>query len=464
MAEPMIPEYITVHLGAPNSNAENVTLPFRDYIKNVASSEIYPTWPKEALKANVLAQISVAMNRVYTEYYPASGKDFDITSSTAYDQSFVYNRDIYENISELVDEIFDSYIRKDGNVEPLFATFCDGDKVQCNGLSQWGSVYLAGQGRSALEILRNYYGDDIEIVSNLPISGSERSAPAVPLREGDTGRDVEYIQLRLNRISANYPAIPKIPVTDGFFGPETLAAVREFQRVFGLTDDGIVGNATWYAVQRIYNAVKRLNSLNAEGLRYNEVDRQFPSTLSLGDQNTGVSLLQYYLNYLSAYYDTIPSIAVDGIYGESTRDAVLAAQSTFGLPVDGVVGEQTWNAIVDAYFGIVRRIPVTYTEGETIPFGGTVLREGSESESVRVLQEYLNFIADYFPEIPSVTPTGYFGPQTAATVEAFQRTVGLPVSGLVNAVTWGAIADLYSDLYIGSRLGEGQYPGTAPGA
>lgn len=194
------------------------------------------------------------------------------------------------------------------------------------------------------------------------------------------------------------------------------------------------------------------------------MDRQFPETLSLGDQNTGVALLQYYLDFLSAYYDSIPPLESDGIFGESTRNAVYAAQAVFGLPVDGVVGEQTWNAIVDAYYGIVRRIPVSYVEGNTIPFGGEVLRQGSESESVRVLQSYLDFIAGYFPEIPAVTPTGYFGPRTEASVRAFQEVVGLPASGIVNAVTWGEITDLYSDLYIGSRLNEGQYPGSPVGS
>ncbi|MBE6645160.1 MAG: spore cortex-lytic protein, partial [Ruminococcaceae bacterium] len=166
MPNPTIPENIVVHLGAPDDDAENVTVSFPDYIKNVASSEIYPTWPEEALKANILAQISVALNRVYTEYYRSRGKPFDITSSTAYDQSFVYQRDIYENISDLVDEIFNDYLRRDGFIEPLYATFCDGVEVSCDGLSQWGSVTAANNGNSAIEILRRYYGNDVEIVFN----------------------------------------------------------------------------------------------------------------------------------------------------------------------------------------------------------------------------------------------------------------------------------------------------------
>ncbi|MBE6652791.1 MAG: spore cortex-lytic protein [Ruminococcaceae bacterium] len=460
---PVIPETITVHLGAPDEPAPNVTLPFMDYIMNVASSEIYPTWPEEAIRANVYAQISYALNRVYTEYYRSRGYDFDITNSTRYDQYFVNGRDIFENIQRIVGDIFNDYVRRQGTVEPLFAQYCNGTTVTCDGLSQWGSVELAQAGYTPYRILQNYYGNNIDIVQNAPIGGPTPSAPANPLRLDSSGGEVRQLQIRLNRISDNYPNIPKIRYPNGIFGFDTEEAVKAFQRTFNLTDDGIVGNATWYAIQRIYTAVKRLNSLTSEGLRYNEVDRQFPSTLSLGDQNSGVALLQYYLDYLSAYYDTIPPLEADGVFGPSTRDAVYAAQTSLGLPADGVVGEQTWNAIVDAYYGIVRRIPVTYTEGNTIPFGGVTLRQGSESESVRVLQEYLSFIAEYFPEIPAVTPTGYFGPRTEASVRAFQETVGLPVSGLVNAVTWGEITDLYSDLYIGSRLGEGQYPGTPVG-
>ena len=268
---PVIPEKIVVHLGAPDEPAENVTVNFVDYIKNVASSEIYPTWPTEALKANILAQTSVALNRVYTEYYRSRGYDFDITSSTAIDQSFVYQRDIFDTVDTLVNEIFNSYIRRKGFIEPLFATFCDGVEVSCDGLSQWGSVELAGQGESYISILRRYFGDDVEIVTGAPVENVSPSPPSAPLREGDTGRDVESIQLRINRISQNYPAIPKIYPTDGFFGQSTKDAVTEFQRVFGLTPDGIVGSATWYKIQFIYNAVKNLYTVNSEGLKYGDL-------------------------------------------------------------------------------------------------------------------------------------------------------------------------------------------------
>ena len=187
---PFIPENITVHLGAPDANARNITLPFADYIANVASSEIYPTWPESALRAHIYAQISFALNRIYTEYYRSRGYDFDITNSTAIDQSFVYGRDIFENIRQLTEELFPNYIRRQGSVEPLFAAYCDGVRVTCPGLSQWGTVDLARQGLTPYEILTYYYGNDIDIVTNAPVQGITVSVPTEPLRLGNVGNNV----------------------------------------------------------------------------------------------------------------------------------------------------------------------------------------------------------------------------------------------------------------------------------
>ena len=459
---PYIPELITVHLGSPDSNAPNVTLPFSDYIANVASSEIYPTWPENALRANILAQISFTLNRIYTEYYRSRGYDFDITNSIAIDQSFVNGRDIFSNVSELVSELFDNYIVRGNNVEPLFATYCDGVEVTCNGLSQWGSVTLAEQGLTPYEILQYYYGDDINIREAEDVRGITESYPRFPLSVGSTGDNVRRIQIRLNRISDNFPAIPKIPAPYGIFSFDTEDAVREFQRIFNLTPDGIIGKATWYEIQKIYASVKRLNDVSSEGISLEEVSNQFPETLRLGDRGIGVSSLQYYLAYISQFYDTITPTAIDGIFGQGTESSVISAQRTFGLTPDGVVGEATWNAIYNAYLGIVNTIPVKYTEGNAIPFPGVFLRVGIESEEVRVLQEYLSFISGYYPEIPPVNPTGYFGYQTEAAVEAAQSLAGLDPNGIVGPVTWLEIARLYSDLYNGTRLNEGQYPGFAP--
>lgn len=460
---PIIPETITVHLGAPGTPAQNVTIPFFDYVTNVASSEIYPTWPENALRANMYAQISFALNRIYTQYYRSRGYDFDITNSTAIDQSFVNGRDIFDNIREIAGDIFNSYVRRRGSVEPLFTAYCDGVEVTCQGLSQWGSVDLANRGLTPYEILTTYYGDDIDIVTNVPVEGLNADVPVFPLRVGSVGDDVRTVQIRLNRIAQNYPAIPKIVQTDGIFVEDTEAAVRAFQEIFNLTPDGIVGRATWFAIQAIYAGVKRLNELDSEGIRLEEVTKQFPEVLREGDSGTGVLSLQYYLSFLAAYYSTIPAVEIDGTFGPATRAAVTDLQTTFGLVPDGIVGPETWEAMYRAYLGIVETVPEDYTVSGAIPFPGVVLRQGADSPSVRVLQEYLTRISQAYPSIPSVTPTGYFGNQTEASVRAFRAAFGLPVSGTVDAITWTAIADLYSDLIASDTLQDGQYPGFTVG-
>ena len=456
---PVIPETVTVHLGAPDSDAPNVTVPFIDYVTNVASSEIYPTWPESAIRANIYAQISFVLNRIYTEFYRTRGYDFDITNSTAYDQYFVNNRDYFENISQIVGDIFNSYIARQGNVEPLFAQYCDGIKVSCNGLSQWGTVELANQGYTPYEILQYYYGNDINIISDVPIMNVYSSAPAVPLRLGSGGDEVRTLQLRLNRISNNYPSIPKIALPDGVFSFDTENAVKRFQEIFGLTPDGIVGNATWYRILFLYNAVKKLNELNSEGITLSEVTQQFPGATSIGDTGEGVVNIQYLLAYLAQFYNEIPSVSLDGIYGEQTADAVRAFQRLFELPITGNTDLVTWDALYRTYQGFIQTIPFKYIEGRIYPYPGVPLRLGSESEVVRLLQEYLNYISIFYPQIPSVSPTGYFGSRTQEAVIAFQRMQGISPTGTVAAATWNEISSLYSDLYLGNQLADGQYPG-----
>lgn len=460
MPNPVIPEQIVVHLGAPDSDAINVTESFPDYIKNVASSEIFPTWPEEAIKANVIAQISVALNRVYTEFYRSKGYNFDITNSPAYDQTYVYQRDIFSNVSEIVDEIFDSYIRRDGFIEPLFAEFCDGVEIQCNGLEQWGSVSLAEDGLDYFSILQNYYGDNIVLEQNVPVENVVASAPAVTLREGDTGRDVELIQRKLNRISANFPGIPKISPADGFYGPSTTAAVRKFQEVFNLDVDGLVGRATWNQIQFIYNAVKKLFTVNSEGLRVSDVTTRYTETLSEGSSGDGVLNIQYFLSYIALFVPTVVAAALDGSYGPATTNAVRSFQRTYGLEETGVVDRQTWDKIEDVYYSIVSQIDFEFYSGRILPFPGRVLREGIEGNDVRVLQEYLNYIANTYPEISKVNVDGVFGPSTAEQVRQFKEIFDIPgAPDRVNAPAWNSIANIYDDLYVGNSVNEGQYPG-----
>lgn len=348
---PFVPQRITVHLGPPASDARNVTVSFSDYVKNVASSEIYPTWDESALRANILAIVSFALNRVYTEFYRSRGYDFDITNSTAYDQYFVEGRSYFENISRIVDELFNDYLRRPGFVEPLAAKFCNGTTVTCEGLSQWGSQNLAQQGYNSQQILRSYYGD-VETVLNAPIRGITSSYPGTPLRNGSTGPNVVVVQTSLNRIAQNYPAIPKIPAVDGIYGPRTEASVRTFQEIFGLTPDGVVGPATWYELVRLYVAVTSLAELRSQGQQFYAISWSAPNSLQAGDTGEKVRQLQYMLSLLSTYIPEIPPVSVDGIFGPATRAAVLAAQRRFRLPETGSVDTQTWDEIYDQYSGI----------------------------------------------------------------------------------------------------------------
>ncbi len=348
---PYVPRKITVHLGRPDEYAANVTVPFSDYVKNVASSEIYPTWDESALRANINAIVSYALNRVYTEFYRSRGYDFDITSSTAIDQAYVNGRSYFENISRLVDELFNDYLRRPGFVEPLAAKFCNGTTVTCEGLSQWGSENLARQGYSSTQILRNYYGN-VEIVNDAPIMGITSSYPGTPLRRGSSGPYVVVLQVMLNRISQNYPAIPKLTTVDGIFGSRTEASVRAFQQVFGLAADGIVGKATWYAMVRLYTAVTRLSELRSQGQRFYNIQWEYPNSLEPGDRGDKVQHLQYMLSVLSDFIPQIPDVTVDGIYGNATAAAVRAAQGWFELPITGRVDAATWEEIYDQFAGI----------------------------------------------------------------------------------------------------------------
>lgn len=439
-----IPETITVHLGAPSASAQNVTLPFSDYIKNVASSEIYPTWPESALRANIYAIITFALNRYYTEFYRSRGYNFDITSSTQYDQKFINNREIFENVSKIVDEIFNDYVTKGNQVQPYFTAYCNGTTVTCDGLSQWGTVSLAERGLVPYEILQYYYGDDINIVENAPISANVPSYPGVIFRLGSSGEEVRTIQQQLNRISANYPSIPKIPEINAIYDEPTRRAVQRFQEIFNLTPDGQVGKGTWYKLKQIYTGVKDLSELYSEGITITEAQRQFRTILQLGDTGQDIATLQYYLDFIASFYDTIPDIAIDSVFGEKTRDAVLAFQRQFGLPQDGIVGRQTWNAIQDQYDAILRSLPEEYKSYSSLLYPGYYITTGATGKVVEQLQTFINTIAEYNPSVPSVTVDGVFGSGTQEAVRAIQRLNGQNPSGAVGPLTWNVIVNMYN--------------------
>ena len=457
---PFIPETITVHLGRPDdASAENVTVSFTDYIKNVASSEIYPTWPESALRANIYAIISFTLNRVFTEWYRSQGYNFDITNSIQYDQSFVKGRDIFEPISRIVDEIFTDYIVRQGNVEPLFAVYCDGIEVpDCGGLTQWGSVELANQGYGPYDILTYYYGDDIDIVTgevreNLP------SYPGTPLKLGDGGNEVSQLQLRLNRISNNYPAIPKIYPLTNVYDLSTENAVKKFQEIFNLPVTGVTDKATWYKIAYIYASIKRLAELDSEGLTLEESAPEFPEELSQGMSGLPVSYLQYFLAVVGAYYQSVQPVEITGTFDDATVASVKSFQQVYGLPQTGIVDRQTWDDLYRAYSGIVENVPINTTGEAPVLFPGRILTEGMTSEYVRIMQEYLNYIHQTYPDIPAVNPTGYFGPITKSAVTAFQNRFGIEPTGTIGAVTWNEISNIYNELRFGYEKSPGQYAG-----
>ena len=424
-----VPKYITVHLGAPNnSSARNVTVSFRDYIKNVASSEIYPTWPEAALRANILAQITFAQNRIFTEWYPSQGYNFNITNNTAYDQYFVYGRNIFTNISRLVDELFDRYIRRSGAVNPIFSQYCNGTTVTCAGLSQWGTVALANSGYTPLGILRYYYGDDIVIDTAAVQRRISSSYPGTPLTVGSRGEGVRTIRTWLNRIRINYPAIPSISAAGGdLFNDETRRAVQTFQRIFNLSPDGIVGATTWNKIAYIYVAVMRLAELGGEDI---PLPSQRPAgTLRRGSSGETVRLAQYFLRVIALYDDELPPITIDGIYGSATENAVRTFQKMQGLTVDGIIGTATWNALYERFLGI------NQATGLAVSYPGTPLKIGSRGDNVRLVQEYLNALAGAYP-LPRVTVDGIYGSATENAVTAFQRLFGLAADGIVGPRTW----------------------------
>lgn len=381
---PFVPQNITVHLGSPDSPAANVTVPFIDYVKNVASSEIYPTWDTDALAANILAIVSFALNRVYTEFYRSRGYDFDITSSTAIDQAFVNGRSYFDSVSRVAEQLFNDYLRRPGFVEPLAAKFCNGTTVTCEGLSQWGSQNLAAQGFTAQQILRNYYGN-VEIVNDAPVRGITSSYPGTPLRRGNTGPYVVIVQTSLNRISQNYPSIPKLANVDGIYGSRTEESVRRFQQIFGLEPDGIVGKATWYALVRLYTAVTKLSELRSQGQQFYSINWEYPGDLAAGDRSEKVRHLQYMLNILSEFIPEIPPVTIDGIYGPTTEESVRAAQLFLQLPETGVTDDKSWEEIYDQFAGIEN---TALRNKEIFPFVSSASRSRNRYADTSTLTQF----------------------------------------------------------------------------
>ncbi len=454
----IIPKNITVHLGKPAASARNVTVSFRRYIANVASSEVYPTWPESALRANIHCQISLALNRIYTEWYPSRGYSFNITNSTSYDQYYVHGRTVFDVMVRLTDDIFNTYLRKTGTVNPYYSEYCDGKSVTCPGLKQWGTVTLAKQGKTPLQILKYYYGSNIEIVRTNNIQAIPQSYPGSPLRQGDSGTAVFTLQRQLNRIAKDYPFFGKLTV-DGVFGPRMVSTVKTFQRQFNLTADGVVGRQTWYKISYIYVSVKDLAELTSEGETSSGTlsDGSWGGTvLRTGSTGSAVEQVQFWLNTLAQYESALPSLAVDGRYGAVTASAVRAFQRRYGLTVDGVVGRETWNAIYNEFRSIQS------DNGTPNAYPGTALREGASGQNVRLVQFWLKIAHTVYSRLNDITVDGRFGAATTAAVKRFQTYFGLTSDGVVGRTTWNKLYEVYNDIankLLSSSLRPGEYPG-----
>ena len=416
------------------------------------------TWPEQALRANIHCQISLALNRIYTEWYPSRGYNFNITGSPGYDQAYVHGRTVFDVMVRLTDDIFSTFIRKTGTVNPYFSEYCDGKTVSCPGLKQWGTVTLAEQGRSALSILRYYYGNDVEVIRTSNIASIPESYPGSPVRRGDRGPSVFTLQRQLNRITKDYPFFGTL-MPDGIFGEQMAETVKRFQRQFSLTADGVVGRQTWYKISYIYVSVKDLAELTSEGETSSGVlsDGTWGGTvLRTGSRGGAVEQLQFWLNTISQYVASIPSVSVDGSFGSRTAAAVRAFQRRYGLAVDGVVGEATWNAIYAQFFSIQS------DNGTPNAYPGTALRQGDEGQNVRLVQFWLKIARTVYAALNNPTVDGQFGAATKRAVEAFQRYFGLTADGVVGRTTWNKLREVYTDI-ANDLLAEGLRPGEFPG-
>lgn len=408
-------------------------------------------WPEQALRANIHAQISLALNRIYTEWYPSKGYSFNITNSTSYDQYYVQGREVFEVMQRITDDIFNTYVRRQGNIDPYYTEYCDGKQVTCKGMKQWGTVSLAEQGKNALQILQYYYGSDIEIVRTNRIQAIPESYPGTPLRRGSTGTAVRTLQRQLNRIAQDYPSFGTLNV-DGVFGAATEEVVKKFQKQFSLTQDGVVGRSTWYKISYIYVAVKKLAELSSEGVQNDgsPIDGVYPGTsLRVGSTGAAVEQIQFWLSELAQFDDSIPAPAVDGIFGSGTENAVRAFQSYFGLTVDGVIGPATWNLLYEVYTDVANDLLLPNQRPGVYP--GSPLRQGSTGTAVREIQYYLYLLSAYYNSIPPIAFDGIFGPATTEAVKAYQQLFGLTVDGIVGPATWNSIYAQYQRL----RLADG---------
>ncbi len=439
---PIVPNNIIVHLGKPDEKASDVTVSFIEYISNVASSEIYPTWPRASLEANIYAIISFTMNRIYNEWYRSKGYTFDITSSSIYDQAFVYNRSTYENINNIVEEVFNNYVVKGNQVQPYYTRYCDGRKTTCEGLSQWGSVTLANQGKNYLDILKYYYGNDIRIVKDAIVGDVSEGYPGYVVGLGSAGNPVLAIQRDLRRIKRNYPAIPSISSTLGIYDEETDEAVKKFQEIFSLPVTGRVDKATWYKIKYVYTSVKKLGDLYSEGLSENEATFLYEDELNYGDTGIEVEFVHYFLDAIAFLDSDIPRLPTNSIYNDNSVAMVKAFQNKYGLPVTGTFTYRDWKVLKEVYDNILKSFNSEYQSYIDELYPDYFLTRGVSGEDVRRLQMFLLSICRYDHSIPGVRVNGVFDELTEKSIRKIQADNGFEVNGIVGPLLWNRVVEL----------------------
>ena len=439
---PVVPNNIVVHLGSPSSNSRNITVPFTSYISNVAASELYPTWPQNALIANIYAIISFTMNRIYNEWYRSKGYNFDITSSPAYDQTYTENRSTYENINNIVQEIFNNYVVKGKGIEPYFTSYCDGRKLICNGLSQWGSVTLANQGKTPLEILKNYYGNDISIKYDAEVGDGTIGYPGYDIELGSFGNPVLAIERDLKRIRNNYPAIPEIPSSPGIYTNDLANAVKKFQEIFNLPVTGVVNKATWYKIKYIYNSVKKLGDLYSEGITEEEATFLYNDKLALGNSGIDVEYIHYFLDALAFLDPDIPRLQTNSIYSENTVTMVKAFQKKYGLPVTGDFTYSDWKVLKEEYEKILSYIPDEYKDYVNELYPNNFLMKGMSGDDIKRYQRLLLKICRFDKSIPGVRVNGIFDDLTDRSVRKLQNDYGFEINGIVGPLLWRKTVEL----------------------
>ena len=439
---PTVPNNITVHLSVPDEASKNITIPFTEYISNVASSELYPTWPKNALIANIYAIITFTMNRIYNEWYPSKGYNFDITSSPIYDQKFIENRSTYENINNIVEEIFNNYIVKGTGIQPYFTRYCDGRITKCDGLSQWGSVSLANQNKTPLDILKYYYGNDISIKYDAKVGDETSGYPGYEVGLGNAGNPVLAIQRDLKRIRKNYPAIPEIKDTLGIYNEETENAVKKFQEIFNLPITGKVDKGTWYKIKYVYTSVKKLSDLYSEGLTKEEATFLYEDEITYGDTGIEVEYIHYFLDAIAFLDPDIPRLATNSIYNNNTITMVKAFQQKYNLPVTGIFTYTDWLVLQNVYNTILKSYPKEYQSYIDELYPDYFLARGMSGEDIKRFQKFLLLICRYDKSIPGVRVNGIFDDLTEKSVKKIQKDYGFDINGIVGPLLWKKVVEL----------------------